>query len=336
MNRSRLAPGVTVVLSAYNGARHIAEQIASIRAQSFMDWNLIVRDDGSSDETVAVVRELVAKDSRITLLEDSHANLGPSASFGVLLEHARAVGAEVVFLADQDDVWLPGKMEQQLALLDSEAALTGSSKPALVHSDLEVVDETLQVIHPSFSEFQRMSYNAADPLRTLLIHNAVVGCTVGVNRELLDLALPVPAGSPHDWWLAVCAAATGDILRTGTPTVLYRQHAANVIGAVHRHEFLGELVRNPVSFVASSFRAFNVGVEQARNLRDRLQIRGLADRPVFARVNRYCDAFAGDETLTGRLRALRESRARPQRGVSRIILNALAAVYPAVRSRLAL
>lgn len=336
MNGSRPPSRVVVVLSAYNGAGHIAEQITSIRGQSFMDWNLIVRDDGSSDRTVSIVRELVAEDSRITLIDDSRGNLGPSASFGALLEHAYANGAEVVFLSDQDDVWLPAKMEQQISLIEAEIARTGSDGPLLVHSDLKVVDETLQMIHPSFSDFQRMSYDSGDPLRTLLIHNAVVGCSAAVNSRLLAFALPIPAGSPHDWWLAVCAAATGSILRAGTPTVLYRQHDTNFVGAAPRHDFLGELARKPVSFAARSFRAFNVGVEQARNLRERLRLKGLADGAAFVRVERYCDAFASNATLPGRLRALRESRARPQRAVSRIILNALAAVYPAVRSRLAL
>ena len=336
MSGSRPSPRVTVVLSAYDGARHIAEQIASIREQSFVEWSLIVRDDGSSDETVAIVKDLIEGDPRISLIEHRRANLGPSASFGALLEHAYANGAQVVFLCDQDDIWLPGKMEQQLSLLDAEAARTGTDRPLLVHSDLKVVDETLQLIHPSFSEFQRMSYNPADPLRTLLIHNAVAGCSAAVNRRLLDFALPIPAGSPHDWWLAICASATGRILRAETPTVLYRQHASNVVGAVPSHEFVGELVRNPLSFAARSLRAFDVGVEQARNLRDRLQLKGLADGAAFARVARYCDAFGGDETMPGRLRALRESRAQPNRSVSRIILNALAAVYPAVRSRRAL
>lgn len=336
MSGGRPSPSVTVVLSAYNGARHIAEQIASIRGQSFREWNLIVRDDGSSDETVAIVERLAAEDPRITLIDDSRANLGPAASFGILLERAYANGAQVVFLSDQDDVWLPQKMEEQLTLLDAEAARAGADGPMLVHSDLKVVDETLQLIHPSFSEFQRISYNAADPLRTLLIHNAVVGCSAAVNRPLLEFALPIPAGSPQDWWLAICAAATGRILRAGTAAVLYRQHGTNVVGAAPRHDFLGDLARNPVSFAAASFRAFNVGVEQARSLRERLRLKGLAGGTVFARVERYCDAFAGDKTLPGRLRALKDSRARPQRTVSRIILSALAAVYPAVRSRLAL
>ena len=327
---------MTVVLSAYNGARHIAEQIESIRGQSFKEWKLIVRDDGSSDETVAVVNELIARDPRISLMQDSLARQGPSGSFEALLEIAYADGAQVVFLCDQDDVWLPRKMDQELSLLAAETARKGAEHPLLVHSDLEVVDETLLLIHPSFSEFQRMSYNETDPLRTLLIHNAVVGCTVAANRALLEFALPIPADSPHDWWLAICAAATGGVARADNATVRYRQHATNVIGAVNRHAFVRDLVRNPISFVASSFRAFNVGVEQARNLRDRMRLKGLDRDAVFARVDRYCDAFAGEVTMPSRLRALRESRARPQRAVSRVILYGLAAVFPQARSRLGL
>ena len=334
MSGSRSSPGVTVVLSAYNGARHIAEQIESIRGQSFKKWKLIVRDDGSSDGTVAIVNELIARDPRISLIQDSSTQLGPSASFGALLQSAYAEGADFVFLCDQDDVWLPGKMEEQLSLLAADTGRKGAQGPLLVHSDLEVVDENLQLIHPSFSEFQRMSYDEADPLRTLLIHNAVVGCTVAINRALLEFALPIPAASPHDWWLALCAAATGGIIRVDKPTVRYRQHATNVVGAIHKHAFVREVIRNPISFVASSFRAFNVGVEQARNLRERMLRKGLDHEAAFARVDRYCDAFAAEETLPSRLRALRESRARPQRTVSRVILYGLAALFPQGRSRL--
>jgi glycosyltransferase involved in cell wall biosynthesis len=336
MSGGQRSPEVMVVLSAYNGARHIAEQIDSIRGQSFREWKLVVRDDGSSDGTIGIVKDFVARDARISLIEDSGTKRGPWASFGKLLAHAYDHGAEHVFLSDQDDVWLPGKMEQQLSLLTAEAARRGARHPLLVHSDLEVVDEALRLIHPSFSEFQRMSYNKTDPLRTLLIHNAVVGCSVAINRPLLEFALPIPSGSPHDWWLALCAAATGGILRTAAPTVLYRQHTANVVGAVPRHAFVRELMRHPLSYTASAFRTFNVGVEQARHLRDRMRLEGFGDKTVLARVDRYCDAFAEDGTLTARLRALRESRARPQRAVSRIILYGLAAAFPKARSSLKL
>jgi glycosyltransferase involved in cell wall biosynthesis len=322
-------PGeVVVLLSAYNGAPYIARQIESIRAQSFRDWKLLVRDDCSADDTPKIVRSFCAADPRISLIENSGAHVGPWASFALLLSHAYHGSAEYVFLSDQDDVWLDDKMEQQLGPLRAASATGRPPRPLLVHSDLVLVDENLQRIHGSFSEFQRTSYDAADPLGTLLIHNAVVGCTIAINRPLLELALPLPPGTLHDWWLAACAAASGAIEITARPTVLYRQHSTNVVGVEHRHLFLRELARHPIEFTAKAFRSFNVGVAQARQLRDRLRSRPGIDNDVTRRVERYCDAFGDDGNVIDRLRGLNESRPKPQRTTSKIILQALAATYP--------
>jgi glycosyltransferase involved in cell wall biosynthesis len=283
------------------------------------------------DDTLEIVRSFCARDPRISLIENSGSNVGPWASFGRLLSHAYNSGAEYVFLSDQDDVWLEDKMEQQLVPLRAAAARGQAPRPLLVHSDLLLVDENLQRIHGSFSEFQRTSYDAADALGTLLIHNAVVGCTIAINRPLLEFALPLPPGTLHDWWLAACAAAAGTIQRTACPTVLYRQHSTNVVGVEHRHVFLRELARHPISFTAKAFRSFDVGVEQARQLRDRLRSRPATDQNVVRRVERYSDAFDGDGSVIDRLRALNESRPKPQRTTSKIILRALAATYPFTR-----
>jgi rhamnosyltransferase len=313
---------VIVVLSAYNGAPYIARQIESIRGQSFRDWRLLVRDDASSDNTVEIVGGLCATDARMSLIEDSTSNIGPWASFGRLLSQAYDEGAEYVFVSDQDDVWIEDKMKQQLSLLRAAT----SKRPFLVHSDLVLVDEHLRRLHASFSEFQGTTYDTADPLGTLLIHNAVVGCTIAMNRPLLELALPLPAGVMHDWWLAACAAAGGRIQRTAHPTVLYRQHPANVVGVEHRHLFLRDLARHPVSYTTKTFRSFDTGVVQARQLRDRLRSRGI-DPAVVTRVDQYCQAFE-DGSITGRLAALKASKPRPRRTTSKIILRALAAIYP--------
>ena len=315
---------VIVVLGAYNGARYISQQIESIRAQSFRDWRLLIRDDHSADETVEIVRRISAADPRLSLIDDSTSNIGPWASFGRLLSQAYEEGAEYVFLSDQDDVWLEDKMEKQLSLLRA----ANDKRPALVHSDLVLVNENLERIHDSFSEFQRTSYDKADPLGTLLIHNAVVGCTIAVNRSLLDLALPLPADTMHDWWLAACAAAGGTIQRTVQPTVLYRQHSSNVVGVEHRHLFLRHLARHPLSYTADALRTFAVGVKQARELRERIRSTPTIDRDVVRRVERYCDAFADNTSVVQRLKALTASRPRPRRTTSKIILRALAAIYP--------
>ena len=318
-------PPTVVLLSSYNGSRYIRQQIQSIQRQSINDWTLIVRDDGSTDSTYEIVASLAAADARITLLRDD-GNLGPWRSFGRLMEEAKSIGAQNVFLCDQDDVWLPDKMAMQLARLSSISS--GGSAPALVHTDLTVVDEDLHTIDPSWHRFQRMSYSETDPLRTLLIHNAVVGCTIAFNRALLEIALPVPDGAYHDWWLAACAAAFGTIEMVKQPTVLYRQHSGNVVGAAHRHMFLRRLLSHPFAFVQSSFDEFGTGVDQAQSLRDRaLKLDLPGDR-----IEQYWNAFAYGEALSRRFASYRASRAKPQRLVSRILMYGIIAAYPAMRA----
>jgi glycosyltransferase involved in cell wall biosynthesis len=320
-----MAPTV-VLLSAYNGSRYIVQQIDSIRDQSYKDWQLIVRDDGSTDSTRQLVTSIAAGDSRITLLDDQR-NVGPWRSFGILLEKAAELNAASVFLCDQDDVWLPDKMAMQLARLASISSRS-PGVPVLVHTDLTVVDEELRTINESWHRYQRMSYFAQDPLRTLLIHNAVVGCTIALNRELLSCALPVPDGVYHDWWLALCAAAFGVIEMLEQRTVLYRQHSANVVGAAHRHNFIRRLVSHPIDFVRSSFDEFAIGVDQASELRDR----ATALRQDGKRVATYSDAFAPAGSVLSRLSSYRKSRAMPQRLVSRVLMYGIVAAYPAMRA----
>jgi rhamnosyltransferase len=238
-------PGVFVVLSAYNGARYIGEQIESIRRQTFRDWVLVVRDDGSSDGTAEIVEQFAGADSRVKLLRDGRGNLGPAASFGALLEHAATEGASYVALSDQDDVWREDKLEQQLDVLQANEASSGAGAPLLVHSDLEVVDSELRPVHPSYFQFQRLEAAPAEPLRSVLLQNFVTGCTTVINRALLRLAIPIPRVVMHDWWLAQCAAALGTIRVLPEATVQYRQHGANAIGSRGFAQLYWDAVRNP-------------------------------------------------------------------------------------------
>jgi glycosyltransferase involved in cell wall biosynthesis len=315
-----------VLLSSYNGARYIDEQIESIRAQTFRDWRLWIRDDGSSDATREIITKLGALDDRIEMLGDNHGNVGPWASFGLLLQTARRAEERYILLADQDDVWLPDKIAHQISALENAEQEYGAEQPVLVHSDLEVVDEKLQSVHGSLREFQGLSHNADDPLKTLLVHNGVVGCTVGLNRGLLEFAVPVPAGCPHDWWLAACAAATGRIIDMKEATVRYRQHASNAVGARVRREFVRRLVSHPLLFVSRSLAEVGVGVHQSRELARRIAERRLSVNGQ-RRAERYAQAF-DSRSVFSRIKSLRESGARPRRAFGRLALYAIAAIYP--------
>jgi hypothetical protein len=318
---------VLILLSSYNGARYIGEQLESIRTQTFRDWRLVIRDDGSSDETESITRKFTALDDRVEMLSDNHGNVGPWSSFGLLLSAAARTSARYVFLADQDDVWISTKVEGQLKALRSAEKSFGTAHPVLVHTDLEVVGDKLQTIHPSFRQFQGLSHNLKDPLQTLLLHNGMVGCTIAMNRALLDLALPLPAGSPHDWWLGLCASATGTVLASEECTVRYRQHASNAIGAQPRRGLVSRIVRHPIAFISESLAAFAIGVRQSLELSERLTDPDVASPEIRRRLHAYAQAF-DSLPLRSRIRSLRESGAKPRRPFGRLILLGIVVVFP--------
>ncbi len=223
---------VCILCATYNGAPYLAQQIASIQAQSHRRWRLIVRDDGSRDDTVAVVAAFAAADDRISLMQDEQGNQGPAQNFGRLMEHPAARAATCLMFADQDDVWHPDKISRSLAALTAAETAHGKQTPILVHTDLQVVDASLRVIHPSFIKQQRLCPRRQSPLRSLLVRNFATGCTFMFNGPLRALACPLPAQAVmHDWWLALCAAVAGHLEFVPSATMDYRQHAANQVGA---------------------------------------------------------------------------------------------------------
>jgi hypothetical protein len=134
-----------------------------------------------------------------------------------------------VMFADQDDVWLPGKMAQALAAM--QAAEAEGPGPVLVHTDAVVVDAALRQIAPSFWRYAQLTPDPATVQR-FVVHNVVTGNTVLLNRALRDRVGRIPAAAAmHDWWVACVAAAFGRVVAVPTPSVWYRQHDANTIGA---------------------------------------------------------------------------------------------------------
>ena len=223
---------VYILLGTFNGASFLRQQIESIQGQSISNWRLLIRDDGSSDGTLDILERFAISDQRICILRSDHRRLGVTANYGELMRAALECGANITCFSDQDDVWLPSKLVTQIKVLADFEAKYHRDTPILIYSDLEVVGERLQTIHHSFMKYRKISHEIQRPLQVLLVQNFVNGCGVMINRSLLELAVPVPSNVlMHDWWVSLCAAACGVIGFQPNPTVLYRQHAANVVGA---------------------------------------------------------------------------------------------------------
>ena len=211
---------VNILMSTYNGEKFVADQIKSIQEQTYSDWSLIVRDDGSKDRTCEIVNEIASHDHRIRLLKAD--NVGVVRSFFAL---TKIEPADFYFFSDQDDYWLENKLEVIL----KEAESHDNQKPILYYTDLKIVNKSLDVLNESMVKYQ--SGHANTQLVQELTENTVTGGTVGINHALAEKWHDTENIIMHDWWLALLAAALGELVFIDTPTELYRQHDNNVLGA---------------------------------------------------------------------------------------------------------
>ncbi|WP_341418211.1 glycosyltransferase family 2 protein [Paenibacillus filicis] len=222
---------MAVVLSTYNGEKYLEAQLDSLLAQTDSNFRLVLRDDGSTDQTLRLLQH---KRSQFPYVQwvDAKENLGAKLSFACLVEAAlEDPNVNYVMFCDQDDVWHPDKVsrsKREIQLLEKEL---GMHTPLLVHGDLQVVDADLRQLSSSFVHYQHL-----DPTQTslsrMLTQNVVTGCTMIINRRLAELACPIPPQAiMHDWWIAVVASAFGRIVFIHEASIDYRQHGSNTLGA---------------------------------------------------------------------------------------------------------
>ncbi|MBS6942290.1 MAG: glycosyltransferase family 2 protein, partial [Clostridiales bacterium] len=217
-----------ILLACYNGRSYLDAQIRSIVSQSEPDWQLLMRDDGSFDGTNAILRAWAQREARLCLLADHKATGGAMTNFRLL---AAASTAPYVMFCDQDDVWHPDKLQKTQQKMRAMERQFGADTPILVHSDLHVVDQDGREIAPSMAAYQKLDLTRTSFCQ-LLSQNVVTGCTVMVNRALLDLAAPWPDQAVmHDWYLALAAACFGQIGLVEEATLDYRQHGRNQVGS---------------------------------------------------------------------------------------------------------
>jgi glycosyltransferase involved in cell wall biosynthesis len=223
------SPSIEVALATYNSERFLAELLDSLFAQTRQDFTLVVADDGSADRTLDILDDYSGRhEGRIRIVAAGPGPRGVLANFGRLIDN---VAADYVLLCDHDDVWLPEKIALSLERLQALEARQPPGTPLLVHTDLVVVGPQLEVLGPSFFRYSNIDPRRNDLVR-LLLANVVTGCATIVNRALYERARPIPPQAMmYDHWLALVAATFGAIDYLDRPTILYRQHGGNVIGA---------------------------------------------------------------------------------------------------------
>jgi len=211
---------ISVCLATYNASVYIEQQLESILVQLAKTDEVIIVDDGSDDDTITIIESF--SDDRIIISKSIHSRLGVVKNFERALAQAKG---DYIFLSDQDDVWVPTKVEETLKHLRHSV---------LTVSDCKVVDATLRTLHHSFFELRGSKPGFARNL----IKNSYLGCCMAFNRELLMYALPIPRNVPmHDMWLGLIAETIGNVTYIEKPLVLYRRHNNNASPTSEKSKF---------------------------------------------------------------------------------------------------
>ncbi len=282
---------VLILLATRNGAPYLPAQLDSLLSQTYPHWQVLVHDDGSTDETVAVLKQYRDRHpGRFVLLEDGAVFGSASQNFGYLLSRAQT---EYIMFCDQDDVWFPDKIEKTLRMI-KETQMKYPDMPVLVHTDLKVTDTALNVVDESFWHYGRLDPRQ-DSFNRLLMQNVITGCTVMINAALRKKALPIPEEAiMHDWWLGLVAARFGKIAYVAEPTMAYRQHGGNDTGA---QRF------GPKEIARRMLRYFDTKVLHEQLRRNRRQAAAVLRRfgsELGAEEKRMLSLFAGLDTLSFR------------------------------------
>ena len=232
---------IAILLATYNSERFLKDQLSSIFGQSFHEWKLIIRDDGSTDNTISIINEYKKQyPDKVFLLKDERAGLRAYMNFVTLLKNACA---DYYMFCDHDDVWLKDKISISIKRM-KEIESKYPDKPVVVHTDMKVVDQDLNVISESFWKYSRFLPGHTD-FWELVCCNCVNGCTMLFNQKAKDTIYGhEPYCLMHDTLVAQSTAAAGGIISAvNKATVLYRQHVDNVIGAANakRYYFIGRL-----------------------------------------------------------------------------------------------
>ncbi|MCK8490553.1 glycosyltransferase family 2 protein [Spirosoma sp. RP8] len=221
---------ISVALCTYNGALYLAEQLQSIADQTQLPDELVICDDGSVDQTLTIARSFAINAPFAVHIHQNAATLGVTRNFEQAL--TRCTG-DIIFLCDQDDVWMTGKIKQTCDFLrfHPQAKAVFSNAILLNETGLSL-DNTIWDVN-SFNLSTRTAWQNGFAFDINLLSNRIPGCTLALQRKLLATALPFPRSvskGMHDWWLVLAASASNSLFFIEESLIGYRQHANQVVG----------------------------------------------------------------------------------------------------------
>ena len=205
---------IDILMATYNGEKYLAEQIDSIICQTYKNWNLLIRDDGSSDNTFKILKEYEKKDDRIKIVKDEKGNLGIAKNFEELLKIS---SSELIMFSDQDDVWKKDKIKIMLKYV-------GNSD--LIISDAIVTNEKLECI----SESLFCLVKSKNGIIKNVIKNTYYGCCMLFKRKILEEVLPIPNNKEigHDLWIGLISEKYYKVKFIDEKLIYFRRHSNNV------------------------------------------------------------------------------------------------------------
>ena len=246
---------VDIVLPCHQAAAWIDAFVNPLASVDVPSWRLVARDDGSTDNSLAILQGWQDRlGDRMLLVRDSRENLGVNGNYTAVLA---ATTAPWVLTADPDDVWLPNHITVTLDALRAAEANHGANTPIAVGTDAIVVNSDLGFVAPSFWQWSHMKRMERASLRRVAVESLALGSTMAINRALIETALPIPKDAAYqDWWLALVATAFGELVLVPEPTIRYRRHGQSI-------------TKDP--YAASLANAFRRVLKAPRTARQRLE-----------------------------------------------------------------
>ena len=212
---------IDILMATYNGEKYLVEQLDSIINQTYHNWNLLIRDDNSTDKTLEIIQNYHKKDKRIKILKDNKGNLGIVRNFEELLKSSES---EFIMFSDQDDIWVENKLDMYLKMIEKI-----KNKGFMIHSDAILFDKNKSnILKDTFISEKAINRG----LENVFFNYFVQGATILISKEIKNFILPFPKEVYlHDRYIHLISELFFERIFVNKALIYYRQHGDNQIGA---------------------------------------------------------------------------------------------------------